>query len=69
MAHNRRQFSPQHNTYITAYIWRGLLRIEACMGHLDHMFQLSGLLLNFCSEEECGRSNNLVIVNQNQFMR
>lgn len=65
---NHEQSSLQSKTYITAYIWRRLLRVEACMGHLDNMFQLSGLLLNLCSEEECGRSNNLVKEPQNKFM-
>lgn len=57
---NCRQFPLQPNTYITAYIWRRILRIEACVGHLYNMFQLTGLLLNLCSQEERGRRNNLV---------
>lgn len=56
---------PQANTYITAYIWRRFLRIEACVGHLDNMLQLSGLLFNLGSEKESCRSNNLAAEKRN----
>lgn len=52
----------QTDTYITADIWRRLLWIEACVGHLDYMFQLPGLLLHLGSEEECSRGNDLMKV-------
>lgn len=37
------------------------------MGHLDNMLQLSGLFLHFCSEEECGGSDDLMKMHKPKF--
>lgn len=50
------------DTHIAADIRRRFLRVQASVSHLDNMFQLSGLLFYLGSEEECGRSNDLMDV-------